>query len=142
MHSLYHYRQEVSFVQKSSIISAINLSFFLTTLPTIMFITFSVYAGLGEEITKRKVFVTLSLLSIFNVYFNYAIAGLYLLPDVLVALKRIKVCFHLYFLYKKCMMVISLLLQRFLLIEDNMNNLCSQNEPNQLLSIGMIIPIL
>ncbi len=136
MHSLYHYRQEVSFVQKISIISAINLSFFLTTLPTIMFVTFSVYAGLGEEITKRKVFVTLSLLSIFNVFFNFAIAGLYLLPDVMVALKRIKVCFHLY--YKKCMIVI-LILQRFLLIEDNMNNLCSQNESNQLLSIGMII---
>ena len=56
-----------------------------------MFVMFSVHVALGEEITKRKVFVTLSLLSIFNVYFNFMVFAFAQLSESSVALKRIKV---------------------------------------------------
>ena len=83
----------MSFILKSSVIRAINISLFLSSLPTIMFVMFSVHAALGGEVTKRKVFVTLSLLSVLNIYFNLMVVGFADVSEASVALKRIKVNF-------------------------------------------------
>ena len=93
------FRREMSFILRSSIIRAIYLALFVTFLPTTMFLMFSVHAALGEEITKRKIFVTLSLLAVFKIYFNYIfVFAVSQLSEAAVALKRIKVClyFHLH----------------------------------------------
>ncbi len=83
----------MSFIIRSSVIRAIYLSLFLTSLPTNMFVIFSVHAALGEEITKRKIFITLSLLGVFKIYFNFIfVFAVSQLAESLVALKRIKVC--------------------------------------------------
>ena len=89
----------MSFILRSSIIRAIYLALFVTFLPTTMFVMFSVHTALGEEITKRKIFVTLSLLTLFKIYFNFIfVFAVSQLSEAAVALKRIKVClyFHLH----------------------------------------------
>ena len=68
-----------------------TFSVYLTTIPTIMFGMFSVQAALGEEITKRKVFVTFSLVTIVNAYLYSTIFAISQVSESIVALKRIKV---------------------------------------------------
>ena len=73
-------------------IRAINLSLYVTSVPTVMFVTFSVYAAYGGDITRRKIFVSLALLNIFKNYFSFVfVFGASNLSEGLVALKRIKV---------------------------------------------------
>ncbi len=79
-------------ILKSSIIRAINLSTFATALPTMMFAVFSVYSALGECITLRSVFVTLTLLAIARTLSNFVfISAITNIAEAVVALKRIQV---------------------------------------------------
>ena len=77
---------------KGSTIRAFNLGYFSFSLPVILFVVFSVYVSLGEELTPKRVFTTISLLSfarISSVHFIVQCA-LYI-SESLVAVKRIQV---------------------------------------------------
>ena len=79
---------------KSSVIRAINLSTYTFTLPLMMFVVFSVYGALEgvEAVTLRKVFITLSLLTVAKNLSNFVfVAATTHVSEGLVAMKRIKV---------------------------------------------------
>ena len=86
------FSKEMSVILRSSVIRAINLSPFAATLPTMMFAIFSVYAGIGECVTLRKVFVSLLLLTAARIVSIYDfIAAVSHLSEATVAIKRIQV---------------------------------------------------
>ena len=79
-------------ILKSSIIRAINLATYSTTLPTMTFIIFSVYAGLGNCVTLRTVFVSLVILTMIRNTSNFVfITAITQISETIVAIKRIQV---------------------------------------------------
>ena len=76
-------------------IQAINITYFTASLPLIMFVVFSVYVNTSdEEITPRKVFVTLSLLTFVRLTsIQFFIRATLVISEARVAWKRIRVNF-------------------------------------------------
>ena len=76
-------------------IRAINITYFTVSLPLIMFVVFSVYVNTSDEqITPRKVFVTLSLLTFVRLTsIHFFINGTLVISEARVAWKRIRVKF-------------------------------------------------
>ena len=92
-------RREIGVTMKASIIKAISLSTFTFTLPLMMFVVFSVYGALEgvEAVTLRKVFITLSLLTLIKNISNLGfLTAINNASEGLVAYKRIKVSSFLY----------------------------------------------
>ena len=93
-------RSEVWLVIQSSIIRAVNLSYFNISLPFIMFVVFSVYVTVTPEednipvLTPQKVFTTLALLSFVRVTLFPVVQGSLYFSEARVAFKRIKVRAH------------------------------------------------
>ena len=94
-------RSEVWLVIQSSIIRAVNLSYFNISLPFIMFVVFSVYVTVTPEednipvLTPQKVFTTLALLSFVRVTsLHFTILGALYFSEARIAYKRIKVRAH------------------------------------------------
>ena len=91
---IFFFRKEINITQKSSVIRAFNLSFYTFTLPTMMFVVFSVYGALEgvDSITPRKVFTTYSLLSFLRVFSAFGfVNAVSQVSEGTVALKRIEV---------------------------------------------------
>ena len=85
-------------ILKGSIIRAINLSYYIVALPTIMFVVFSVYASIEGtcSLTPKKVFTTLSLLTFVRLTsVNFLLKGIIQVAEAKVALKRITVCMYM-----------------------------------------------
>ena len=80
-------------ISKAFIIRDFYLVYLTAALPLIMFVVFSVYVNTSDEqITPRKVFVTLSLLTYLRITSILVfVQGLLLLSEAKVAWKRIKV---------------------------------------------------
>ena len=80
-------------ISKAFIIRDFYLVYLTAALPLIMFVVFSVYVNTSDEqITPRKVFVTLSLLTYLRLTSIFLfVQGLLLLSEAKVAWKRIKV---------------------------------------------------
>ena len=79
---------------KSSVIRAINLSYYVIALPTIMFVVFSVYASSEgiNSLSPKKVFTTFSLLTYVRLTsINFLVKGTIQVAEARVALQRIKV---------------------------------------------------
>lgn len=86
------YRNEVKIVLKAYIIRAIHLAYFAFSLPLIMFIIFSVYVSFIGDLTPRKVFVTLSLITYLRLTsVHFFILSTLNISEARVAWKRIKV---------------------------------------------------
>ena len=85
-------RKESRLITQASMIRACNLVFFYIGLPFLNFVTFSTYAGSGNELTARKVFTVISLFSFVRLYFiNLFVYFMLTTSEVMVALKRIQV---------------------------------------------------
>ena len=79
-------------VIKGAAIRAFNLGYFSFSLPVILFVTFSVHLSLGEDLTPRAVFITLSLLSLVRLTGVHFIVQAFLsLSEGAVAAHRIEV---------------------------------------------------
>ena len=80
---------------KAFIIRGFYLAYLIAALPLIMFVVFSVYVNtFDEQITPRKVFVTLSLLAYFRITsIILFVQAFLLLSEAKVGWKRIKVCY-------------------------------------------------
>ena len=80
-------------ISKAFIIRDFYLVYLTAALPLIMFVVFSVYVNTSDEqITPRKVFVTLSLLTYLRMTSIFLfVQGLLLLSEAKVAWKRVKV---------------------------------------------------
>ena len=127
-------RREIGVTMKSSIIKAISLSTFTFTLPLMMFVVFSVYGALEgvEAVTLRKVFITLSLLTLIKNISNLGfLTAINNASEGLVAYKRIKVSSFFLLIVKTkvwhslCVNVFKLLkiwFQHFLLHKDLENS--------------------
>ena len=77
---------------KGAVIQALNLGFFSFSLPVILFVTFSVYASVGGTLTPKRVFTTLSLLSLVRVTSVHCIVlASFTLSEGRVAIQRIQV---------------------------------------------------
>ena len=77
---------------KSSIIRAVNLSYFTIALPVIMFVIFTVYVGTGGTLSPRRVFTTLSLITFVRLSsIHFFVLATLQLSEARVAWKRIKV---------------------------------------------------
>ena len=88
------HRKEVNTILKSSVIRAINLSYYVIALPTIMFVIFSVYASSEgiNSLSPKKVFTTFSLLTFVRLTsINFLVKGSIQVAEARVALQRIKV---------------------------------------------------
>ena len=87
-------RKEILIILRSSFIRVFNLSVFTISLPTMMFVVFSVYASLEgiESVTPRRVFISLSLLSVVKYFSNFLfVSAVTQLSEMLVAVKRVEV---------------------------------------------------
>ena len=86
------FRNEVKILLKAYVIRAINLAYFAFSLPLIMFIIFSIYVSFIGDLTPRKVFVTLSLITYLKITsIHIFILTTLTLSEGRVAWKRIKV---------------------------------------------------
>ena len=89
---LHYIRKESKLITLASMVRACNLAFFYISLILLNFVTFSTYAGSGNELTARKVFTVISLFSFIRLYFIslfvYFMLGT---SEMIVALKRIEV---------------------------------------------------
>ena len=85
-------------IMKGALIQALNLGFFSFSLPVILFVTFSVYASVGGTLTPKRVFTTLSLLSLVRVTsVHFIVQASLTLSEARVAIQRIQVlCLTLY----------------------------------------------
>lgn len=86
-------KKEVNIILKSSVIRAINLSYYVIALPTIMFVVFSVYASMEgiNSLSPKKVFTTFSLLTYVRLTsINFLVKGTIQVAEAKVALQRIK----------------------------------------------------
>ena len=79
-------------IAQASLIRASNLAFFYVSLNILNFLTFSTFAGSGNDLTAKRVFTVISLISIGRLYFVHFLV-LFLLNwfELRVGLKRIKV---------------------------------------------------
>ena len=96
------FRSEVWIVLKSYVIRSLNISYVSFSLPLIMFVMLSVYVSFIGDLTPRKVFVSLSLISYVRITsVHFFIMATLLLSEARVAWKRIKVC-YLVLTVRKC----------------------------------------
>ena len=79
-------------VVKGALIRGLNLGFYSFSLLVILFVTFSVYASVGGTLTPKRVFTTLSLLTLIRVISVHCIVAASLtLSEARVAIQRIQV---------------------------------------------------
>ena len=80
---------------KGALIRGLNLGFYSFSLPVILFVTFSVYASVGGTLTPRRVFTTLSLISLIRLTsVHFIVQAALTLSEARVAAQRIQVLFH------------------------------------------------
>ena len=85
-------RKESRLITQASLIRASNMAFFYVSLNILSFLTFSVYAGSGNDLTPRTVFTVIALISFGRIYFVlFLVMFLLSTSELRVALKRIKV---------------------------------------------------
>ena len=83
-------------VIKGAAIRAFNLGYFSFSLPVILFVTFTVHLFIGQDLTPRAVFTTLSLLSLVRLTGVHFIVQAFLtMTEARIATHRIEV--HLCF---------------------------------------------
>ena len=81
-------------VLKGAAIRAFNLSYFSFSPPVIMFVTFAVHLFMGQDLTPRAVFTTLSLLSLVRLTgVHFIVQALSTMTEARVAVHRIEVYF-------------------------------------------------
>ena len=85
-------RKESRIITQASMIRVINLVLFYTSLSLLNFTTFSTHAGLGNELTPKKVFTAITLFSFIRLYcVQFFVFCLLALSELSVAIKRIEV---------------------------------------------------
>ena len=73
-------------------IRAVNYALFYSSLSLINFVTFSTYAGLGNDLTPKRVFTAIALFTYIRLYcIQFFVLGLLSVSEVTVAIKRIEV---------------------------------------------------
>ena len=84
-------------IVKGALIQSLNLGYFSFSLPVILFVTFSVYASGGGTLTPKRVFTTLSLLSLIRVTsVHFIVQAALTLSEGRVAIQRIQVLYTLH----------------------------------------------
>ena len=97
---LYLYRSEMMIIMKAALIQGISFSIFFFSMPVILFVTFSVYASVGGTLTPKRVFTTLSLLSLIRLTsVQFIVQASLMLSEAGVAIQRIQVLFQMHALY-------------------------------------------
>ena len=94
------YRSEVFIIILSFMIRAVNLTQVWIAIPIIMFVVSSVYVSIGNELSPRVIFTSLSLLitiRLTSVHF-FVLCTLYV-SEAMVAVKRITVRMSLFLQY-------------------------------------------
>ena len=87
-------------IVKGALIRGLNLGFYSFSLPVILFVTFSVYASVGGTLTPKRVFTTLSLLSLVRLTsVHFIVLASLTLSEASVAIQRIQVLYHAHILY-------------------------------------------
>ncbi len=92
----FYSRKEVNVIFRSTIVLAFYFSSFTTTLPVIMFVTFSTYSTIHgiDAVTPRQVFISLTLFAVVVNICNYIfVSNIIHLSEAFVAIKRIRVSF-------------------------------------------------
>jgi len=88
----YYCRKESKIITQASIIRGINLVLYYTSLSLLSFATFSTYAGLGNDLSPKKVFTALTLFSFIRLYcIQFLVLCVLALSELSVAIKRIEV---------------------------------------------------
>ena len=101
------YRKESRTITQASLIRGLSQACFGSLLSILNFVTFSTYAGLGNVLTPRKVFVVISLFTVMRLYFyNSLVLNALGMAEVWVSLKRIEVsdqsCIFVYMYITLC----------------------------------------
>ena len=86
------YRKESKIITQGSLVYACNYSLSFITLGILSFAVFSTHAGLGNVLTPKKVFSTLTMLFFIRLYFlQFVLYCLLHISEMSVAVKRIQV---------------------------------------------------
>ena len=92
LHTYIFHRKESKTITHASLIRGLSQACFGSLSSILNFVTFSVYAGLGNVLTPRKVFIAITLFTIMRLYFYYLIVlGALGISEMWVSLKRIEV---------------------------------------------------
>ena len=86
------HRQESKTITRASLIRGLSQACFGSLSSILNFVTFSIYTGLGNVLTPRKVFTVIVLFTVMRLYFYYALVlGALKISEMWVSLKRIEV---------------------------------------------------
>jgi ATP-binding cassette subfamily C (CFTR/MRP) protein 4 len=85
-------KKEIRITLLSSIIRSINLSYYAISLPTILFVVFSVYINIDESntLSAKKLFTTFSFLASVRLLLSFLVTGIIYLHEAKAGAKRIK----------------------------------------------------
>ena len=84
-------------IVKGALIRGLNLGFYSFSLPVILFVTFSVYASVGGTLTPKRVFTTLSLVSLIRLTsVHFIVLASLTLSEARVAIQRIQVLYTIH----------------------------------------------
>ena len=94
-HTCTCFRSELMIIVKGALIRGLNIGFYSFSLPVILFVTFWIYASVGGTLTPKRVFTTLSLLSLVRlISVHFIVQATLLLSEGIVAIQRIQVLYY------------------------------------------------
>ena len=92
LHMYIFHRKESKTITRASLIRGLSQACFGSLSIILNFVTFSIYTGLGNVLTPRKVFTVIVLFGIMRRYFYYGLVlGALGISEMWVSLKRIEV---------------------------------------------------